>query len=111
MHKRATVTACLILGTLALSARPASAQIAKVIDDGGRRFFINANPPRPVKLTATKHTNIYLPAEASFTGRSRPAMDMDRDGVEKLVREAAERHRMDPALSTRNRISTPGLSI
>ena len=97
-NRSAALTACLILGTLALCARPCSAQIAKVVDDGGRRFFINANPPRPVKLTATKHTNIYLPAEASFTGRSRPAMDIDRDGVEKIVREAADRHRMDPAL-------------
>ncbi len=99
INRSAALTIWLTLGTLAFSARPASAQIAKVVDDGGRRFFINANPPRPVKLTATKpHTNIYLPAEASFTGRSRPAMDMDRDGVEKIVREAADRHRMDPAL-------------
>jgi soluble lytic murein transglycosylase-like protein len=97
MQKRATLTACLVLGSLALCAQPASAQIAKVVDDGGRRFFINANPP--AKLTATKpRTNIYLPAEVSLTGRSRPAMNMDRDGMEKLIREAAERHRMDPAL-------------
>ena len=98
-NRSATLTIWLTLGTLAFSAMPANAQIAKVVDDGGRSFFINANPPRLVKLTATKpHTNIYLPAEASFTGRSRPAMDIDRDGVEKIVREAADRHRMDPAL-------------
>ena len=99
MNKSATLTACLTLASLALSARPAGAQIAKIADDGGRRFFINANPPVPSKLAPSKsRTNIYLPAEASLTGRSRPAMDVDRDGVEKLVREAAERHRMDPAL-------------
>jgi soluble lytic murein transglycosylase-like protein len=100
MNKRATLTAGLILGSLALCARPASAQIAKVADDSGRSFFVNANPALPAKLASTtkSHTNIYLPAEASLTGRSRPAMDVDRDGVEKLVREAAERHRMDPAL-------------
>ncbi len=99
MNKSATLTACLILASLALCARPASAQIAKVVDDSGRRFFIDANPA-PAKLaSATKsHTNIYLPSEVSLTGRSRPAMDVDRDGVEKLVREASERHRMDPAL-------------
>jgi soluble lytic murein transglycosylase-like protein len=98
MQKHATLTACLILGSLALCARPANAQIAKVADDSGRRFFINANPPLPAKLNTAKHTNIYLPAEASLTGRSRPEMNVDRDGVEKLVREAAGRHRMDPAL-------------
>ena len=41
---------------------------------------------------------IYLPAESSFTGRARPAMSIDRDGVEKLVREAADRYHIDPAL-------------
>jgi len=98
MNKRATLTAFLMLGSLTLCARPASAQIAKIADDSGRNFFINANPT-PVKLaTATKHTSIYLPGEISLTGRSRAALDIDRDGVEKLVREAADRHKMDPAL-------------
>jgi soluble lytic murein transglycosylase-like protein len=97
-NRSATLTACFILATLALCVRPANAQIAKVVDDGGRSLFINANPPRQTKFTAAKHTNIYLSAEASLTGRSRPAMDIDRDGVEKIVREAADRHRLDPAL-------------
>ena len=97
-HKRATLSAGLMLaGTLALCPKPTTAQIAKVTDDGGRRFFINANT-LPAKLTAPKRTNIYLPAETSLTGRSRPSMNVDRDGVEKLVREASDRHRMDPAL-------------
>ena len=98
MKKRTTITAFLILGSLAVCARPASAQIAKIADDSGRNFFINANAV-PAKLTATsKSHNIYLPAETSLTGRARAAMDVDRDGVEKLVREAADRHKMDPAL-------------
>jgi len=98
ISKRATLAACLALGTLALCSRPASAQIAKVSDEGGRHFFINDNPKLAAKPAAPKHTNIYLPAETSLTGRSRGAMNMDRDGVEKLVREAADRHKMDPAL-------------
>ena len=98
IDKRATLAACLMVGALALCPRPANAQIAKVVDDGGRRFFINDNPKLAAKLTAPKRTSIYLPAETSFTGRSRASMDVDRDGVEKLVREAADRHRMDPAL-------------
>ena len=98
MTKSMKLTACLMLGALAFCARPANAQIASVTDDSGRRFFVNSNP-QPAKLaSAPKHTNIYLPSEVSLTGRSRAAMDVDRDGVEKLVREAAERHRMDPAL-------------
>ena len=95
----------LIRATLALGAAfaasffaaGASAQIAKISDDAGRQFFVNAEPP--AKLTATKpRTNIYMPSETSFTGRNRPAMEIGRDGVEKLVREASDRHRVDPAL-------------
>jgi len=111
MHKRATIWGWLIRATLALCAillalffasffaPGASAQIAKMVNDDGRQFFVNAEPLVTPKLTAPRpRTNIYLPAETSFTGRSRPAMEMGRDGVDKLVREAADRHRVDPAL-------------
>lgn len=102
------------LATLALCLQPANAQIAKVMDDtNGRQFFVNSDPPQskfaPAKFGATKfgatkfgatksHATIYLPAESSFAGHSRPAMSVDRDGAERLVREAAERHHIDPAL-------------
>ncbi len=60
---------------------------------------MNAEPPAKINLTATKpRPNIYLPAESSFAGRSRPAVEIGRDGVEKIVREASDRHRVDPAL-------------
>src|SRR5260370_42514788 len=99
---RATLVLCAILLALFLAsffAPGASAQIAKMVNDDGRQFFENAEPLVTPKLTASRpRTNIYLPAETSFTGRSRPAMEMGRDGVEKLVREAADRHRVYPPL-------------
>jgi len=99
---RATLALCAILFASCfapLFAQNDSGHIAKVIDDDGRRFFINAEPLITPKLNATKpRPNIYMPAETSFTGRNHPAMEIGRDGVEKLVREAADRHRMDPAL-------------
>src|SRR5260370_15863408 len=80
-------------------AQTASGQIAKMVDDSGRQFFINAEPHLSAKLTATKpRTSIYMPAESSLTGHSRTGMEIGRDGVERLVRETADRHRMDPAL-------------
>ena len=85
------------IGSLA-SPESANAQIASVTDESGRRMFVNADPPA-LKLTATKpHTTIYMPGEISFMGQNRPAVNIDRDGVEALVREAAERHNVDPAL-------------
>ncbi len=99
MAKRIAIAACIYLGILALCASKAGAQIAKVMDDSGRRLFINDNPPVKLNLAPAKpRATIYLPAESSFTGRSRPAMNLTRDGAERIVREAAERHRMDPAL-------------
>jgi hypothetical protein len=103
MNRRTTITTWLISGMLVLCANffapGASGQITRVVNDDGRQFFVNAEPPVKTNLSATKsRPNIYLPAESSFMGHSRPAMDMGRDGVEKLVREAADRHRMDPAL-------------
>lgn len=87
------------LGLCAASAPTASAQIAKSLDSDGHEIFVNAEPPVVAKLEAPKaRTTIYLPAESSFMGASHPALSIDRDGAEKLVREAAERHSVDPAL-------------
>ena len=89
------VFAAVLLGTAGQSA----AQIATVTNPDGRRLFVNAEPPALVKLASAKpRAAIYLPGEVSFTGRNRPAMNIDRDGAEALVREAAERHHVDPAL-------------
>jgi soluble lytic murein transglycosylase-like protein len=99
MTNRVYLCSCVFLGVLAFCGKPADAQIAKVVDDSGRRFFINAEPPVQTKLLSAKsRAAIYMPAEASFTGRGRPAFSIDRDGAEKLVREAADRHNVDPAL-------------
>jgi len=99
MRKRTPIAACLYLGAALFIASPANAQISKVVDDSGRRFFVNADPPNPGKLMSAKpRAAIYMPGEVSFTGQGRPALSIDRDGAEKLVREAADRHRVDPAL-------------
>jgi soluble lytic murein transglycosylase-like protein len=102
--RRIPIPAYLCMATLVLCPRPANAQIAKIMDDSsGRQFFVNSDPP-PNKFDSARfgagkpHATIYLPAESSFRGPGRPALSIDRDGAEKLVREAAERHHMDPAL-------------
>src|SRR6266852_6435001 len=88
-----------VLVVLLANSSIASAQISKVTNTDGRQLFINAEPPVVTRLMPSKHrATIYLPEEVSFLGSNRPAMNIDRDGVEKLVREAADRHRVDPAL-------------
>src|SRR2546430_6759894 len=97
MVKRTANAAWLVLATLMVCstvfAPGTSGQIAKVVDDSARQFFVNAEAPVKAKLTATKpRASIYLPPESSFSGRTRPAMDIGRDAQENLVREAADRH-------------------
>jgi soluble lytic murein transglycosylase-like protein len=84
----------------ALCAPKADAQIATVLNPDGRRLFVNNDPTVTAKLTASAKvpTNIYINSERSITGFNRSAFSIDRDGTEKIVREAAERHRVDPAL-------------
>jgi len=100
-NQQAMVVSALLLFSAAIGslATPTSvnAQIASVTDDSGRRMFVNAEPP--IKFADTKpRTAIYMRGETSFLGPNRPAVNIDRDGVEALVREAAERHHVDPAL-------------
>jgi soluble lytic murein transglycosylase-like protein len=100
MNLRNVVVLLLVFSGVLSGARPAKGQIASVTNADGRRMFVNAEPPVVAKLSAKKPTNasIYLPSEISFSGANRPAMFLDRDGADKLVREAAERHKVDPAL-------------
>src|SRR5271169_2905802 len=103
MTKRTALTASIYLGAFALCAASyapgASAQIARTVDTSGREMFVNAESPVSIKLAAARsRKTIYLPAESTFMGESHPAVSIDRDGAEKLVKEAAERHKVDPAL-------------
>jgi soluble lytic murein transglycosylase-like protein len=84
---------------LALAPIRTRAQIALEIQPDGRRVFVNAEPPAQLRLQKTgSPATIYLPAESSLTGKPRPAVSLDQDGAERIIREAAERHDVDPAL-------------
>jgi soluble lytic murein transglycosylase-like protein len=99
MGKRSAISAAIVLATLGFAASSARAQISLVENFDGRRMFVNTEPPAKQKLGNSKAPPaIYLPAEQTFLGRKHEAMSLDRDGAEALVKEAAERHRMDPAL-------------
>jgi soluble lytic murein transglycosylase-like protein len=62
------------------------------------RVDLSATAKRVDLGAATERPSIYLPPETSLSGKLRPSLNLDRDGAEKLVREAAERHSVDPAL-------------
>jgi hypothetical protein len=94
----AFVFSAALVGFLA-SAKPAQAQIMTVTNFDGRRLFVNSETPvKAAQKPLPAHPNIYLQGEMTFMGGNRRPMSIDRDGVDQLVREAAERHRVDPAL-------------
>ncbi len=94
----AVVFSVSLAGSL-VSLQLAEAQIMSVTNFDGRKLFVNSEPPSMAPLKPTPaHPNIYLPGEISFLGGNRRSMSIDRDGVDQLVQEAAERHRVDPAL-------------
>ena len=98
MGKRSAISAAIVLAGLGFAAGPSRAQISLTQNFDGRSIYVSAEPPAKAKLAAAKPKNIYLPAEQTFMGRKHEAMSLDRDGAEALVKEAAERHRIDPAL-------------
>ncbi len=87
------------LAGMLFTVRPAQSQIMTVTNLDGRRLFVNSEPPAIAQLKPTlTRPNIYLQGEIGFMQPSRRAMSIDRDGADQLVREAAERHKVDPAL-------------
>lgn len=98
MDTRSAIPAAVILATLGFAASPTRAQISLAQNFDGRRMFVNSEPIVKEKITTSRPKSIYLPAEQSFLGRKREAMSLDRDGAEALVKEAAERHRINPDL-------------
>src|SRR5579859_85487 len=99
MGKRSALTAAIVLATLGFAASPSRAQISLVENFDGRRMFVNTEPETKSKLANSRAPkSIYLPAEQSFLGAKHEAMSLDRDGAEALVKEAAERHRINPDL-------------
>jgi soluble lytic murein transglycosylase-like protein len=103
MVKGVPAAACILLTILGLSATPVRAQIASVVNEDGKRLFINAEGQLTVgkrkPASPPGRTTIYLPGASPLSWRSIPGQtpvalrDYDR-----IVHQAAERHSVDPAL-------------
>jgi soluble lytic murein transglycosylase-like protein len=106
MPKITFVSVCLFAGVVSFFAVPSQAQIIASTEASGRKLFINDEPPVRVTFNAAKKSSVFVtPASFSTSSaspssamRSRFSSRLDRDGVEQLVRQAADKHRVDPAL-------------
>lgn len=86
MSRSSSIVAILAAGTwFSLLTPPAPAQIASYVDDHGKHIYVNDDS------TVTHQGGTTSPAPAASSAQP-------PDRLERIVRDAAARHRMDPAL-------------
>lgn len=76
-------------------ALPISAQIASIVDDHGKPLYVNGDSPshrRGSTISPRPVASLGSAPTAKETSASPP------DRLERMVRESAERHKVDPAL-------------
>ena len=95
MKKNCIAVAIVVAGTLLILATPSRAQIAASVDEQGKLVFINGDSQQP------RHgSNMSLNSTGSSAplfGSTEPSANPP-DRLERIVRSAAERHKVDPAL-------------
>jgi soluble lytic murein transglycosylase-like protein len=98
MLKNCIAVALLTAGAWCLLARPARAQIASFVDDHGRVVYINKDSPAARNGGTIGHPVGALRTTAAGShGLGRPTIRSD-ERIDRIVRAAAERHTVDPAL-------------
>lgn len=95
MNKSYITVAVLAAGAWFTFASPARAQIASYVDDHGKLVFTNGDSPaahRGSTMSAHPAASLFPSVALSESAASPP------DRLDRIVREAAERHQVDPAL-------------
>ncbi len=86
-----SITAAVLSAGLWLSlASPARGQIASYVDENGKVVYVNADPPPRPTGRRGKAADMQVPATVAEV--------ILPDRLERLVRDVAERHSLDPAL-------------
>jgi soluble lytic murein transglycosylase-like protein len=108
MNKNCIPVAVLVAGSCFLSVSPLHAQITTAVDAHGKRVFVNADSPKPRHGSTISFAGAASSAEPAFSasnlsdarpGSSASATLGGTDGkLDRIVRDAAARHNMDPAL-------------
>jgi len=92
MKNTAITLAILVVAAWSLLAAPARAQLNSYVDEHGKLVFVNGDSPR-----ARSGSTIGSPTWGSPAG-PKTLESVPSDRLESIVREAAERHQVDPAL-------------
>jgi len=108
MNKYCIPVAVLVAGGCFLFTSPLRAQITSAVDEHGKRVFVNADSPKPRHGSTISFVSTASPAAPRFAasdlseaqaGNSANETLGGTDGkLDRIVRDAAARHNMDPAL-------------
>jgi soluble lytic murein transglycosylase-like protein len=108
MNKCCIPVAVLLASGCFLFVSPLRAQITSAVDAHGKRVFVNADSPKPRHGSTISFASAASPASPAFSasnlseaqaGRSANETLGGTDGrLDRIVRDAAARHNMDPAL-------------
>jgi hypothetical protein len=87
---------------LLLCGKPASAQIASYVDENGKVIYINDDSSRPRRgssISSSDTTQLRRVTTDGLAGDSSNPPDLRPDSsLDQIVQDAAQRHRVDPAL-------------
>jgi len=94
--KREAAGAAILMAWLWLCVVPACGQIASYVDERGKRVYVNADEPAP--RGSPRRANSAQPRTKLAVFRTGALPQYQKEWLERMVKEAAERHRVDPAL-------------
>ncbi len=95
--------AVLLMSGFVTLAQPVRAQLATTVDEHGKLVFVNGDSPKPLRRSTISPSNSASKAArtppAGIPGENTAAMLGAMDGrLDRIVRDAAARHQVDPAL-------------
>jgi Transglycosylase SLT domain len=104
MNKNCIPVAVLVAGALFALSTPLRAQIATSLDEQGKLVFVNGDSPKALRgstISSTQgdsalgasHTPLAFPRESAAE-----TLGADDGRLDRIVRDAAARHQVDPAL-------------
>ncbi len=99
MIRNCITAALLATATWCTLAMPAHAQIASYVDEHGKLVFVNGDSPRPHRgstISSSHPAMVNATAPPLIPTAGTVATPPDR--LDRIVRDAAARHNMDPAL-------------
>jgi soluble lytic murein transglycosylase-like protein len=102
MATRLFKSVIVLCGLLAGSATSAFGQIAIYVTENGKRVYINAESPAPPRTASAKTATVPSAARTRWVQAPPVGVPqikpLPKEELQRIVRETATRHRVDPAL-------------